>query len=170
MTDLERALEQKRKEISTLKAKLKDLDDKISSLNPNTPVAAENKKSGKDSAGTSSLSSIISLSPGKKLIGIRYNSRNYECQEGDIMFEIVKILDEEQPLLLEDLALSDFCDSEGAVIITFDSSSLKSPKEIRDGIFIETGIDFNRRKEVLDSLLEEYQTKDSEFQVVIQDQ
>ena len=169
MTDIERIIEAKKKEIISLEKKLKIVDSKIEILQQNSFDIKKKEDVPVACINIYPLSSLESLSSNIKIIGIRYNEQNYECQESDVVFEIVKILDKKNPLILEDLILSDFSDSEGNIILSFDASMLKKPKEVRNGLFIEIGMDTKFKKRELDCFLKEYESKEDDFKIIVQE-
>ncbi len=173
---LERALELKKQEIAEKEKKLEELKKQLSVLEQALSILGDsdnsanedktsNQSASQEMSDPSAISKKISLSEIKvtdwdNVIGFFYKGKFCSSTTNTILVDLTKILDKEDPFVLEDIALFDYVSSTNRVLFTLNSSHLIKPVLIRDGIFIETQFSLEKLPIVISDILKTFDTVD----------
>ena len=169
MMDIERAIEIKTREVSKLKSEIRIIDSRIKCLRKDTGDDGSLSNPIKTNKVQRSypISDLIKKSSGFSVSGIKIEDNEYECAETDILLFAIRDLDKREPFVLEDLSLSDFCDGENHLLISLDPSRLHQPEEVRDGIFVESGLPLHECLEALLLVVREFSENPEKIQIQI---
>ena len=116
-----------------------------------------------------SLNNAAEKVNGKNLDSFIFDNKTYKQNNYALMlFEVVKLLDKEKPAMLGKIAREGFSFTEdGRIYISSDIKLLKNHKQIRDGIYLDMGLNAKNIMKFLDSLFTRLCVKKSRFQIVI---
>ena len=116
-----------------------------------------------------SLSNAPEKVTGKDLDSFMFDNKIYKQNNyASMLLEVVKLLDKDKPTILAKIAKKGYSFTEDKKIyISADSKLLQNPKQIRDGIYIEMGIDTKTIMKFIDSLFARFSVKKSRFQILI---
>ena len=85
-----------------------------------------------------------------------------------MLVDVVKILDNLKPGILDELARENYSFTSGKKIyLKYGSDSMKSPKEIREGIFINTNLSSESVMKFIASLFEKFNIDKSRFYIFV---
>ncbi|MBQ7576819.1 MAG: DUF262 domain-containing protein [Synergistaceae bacterium] len=85
-----------------------------------------------------------------------------------MLVDVVKLLDEQNSAILEELARKNYSFTSGEKIyIKYGSDSMTNPKEIRDKIFIDTGLSAESTMKFIASLFKRYNVSKSRFYIFV---
>ena len=106
---------------------------------------------------------------GKNLDSFIFDNKTYKQSNYALMlFEVVKLLDKEKPAMLGKIAREGFSFTEDKrIYISSDIKRLKNHKQIRDGIYLDMGLNAKNIMKFIDSLFIRFSVKKSRFQIVI---
>ena len=116
-----------------------------------------------------SLNNAAEKVNGKNLDSFIFDNKTYKQNNYALMlFEVVKLLDKEKPAMLGKIAREGFSFTEdGRIYISSDIKLLKTHKQIREGIYLDMGLNAKNIMKFLDSLFTRLCVKKSRFQIVI---
>ena len=165
MNNIGNLIIKKQEELSKLNSEIEEIDAQIKILNQAIKILDESQ-SEKLSFIKCPLDYLETQKDIEQIKGICYKGAFFPNENDSILLSIIRILDKEEPLVLEDLALSDFT-IDLDVVISLDIAKLKKPIEIRDGIYLETSFDNKTTFQVIKAFLKEFGAFDSDFQIEI---
>lgn len=165
MNNIGNLIIKKQEELSKLNSEIEEIDAQIKILNQAIKILDESQ-SEKLSFIKCPLDYLETQKDIEQIKGICYKGAFFPNENDSILLSIIRILDKEEPLVLEDLALSDFT-IDLDVVISLDIAKLKKPIEIRDGIYLETSFDNKTTFQVIKAFLKEFGASDSDFQIEI---
>ena len=110
-----------------------------------------------------------SMATGQYLDSFVFDGNEYKQNTFAYMLvDVVKLLDEQKPGILEELARENYSFTSGEkVYLKYGSDSMNSPKEIRDKIFIDTGISSESTMKFIAALFERFDISKSRFYIFV---
>ena len=110
-----------------------------------------------------------SMATGQYLDSFVFDGNEYKQNTFAYMLvDVVKLLDEQNSAILEDLARKNYSFTSGdKVYIKYGYDSMTNPKEIRDKIFIDTGLSAESTMKFIASLFKRYNVSKTRFYIFV---
>lgn len=105
----------------------------------------------------------------KNLDSFIFDDNTYKQNDYKLMLlDVVKLLDKENPAILNKIARQGYSFTEdGRIYISSDIKLLKNHKQVREGIYLDMGLNAKSVMKFIDSLFTRFCVKKSRFQIII---